>query len=484
MALLAPDEAGISRATVAGVLLCTRNPEQWLPNACITATRYRGRNHASGQVDAQEIVGPLNRQIADGVAFMLRNMHVAARKEPARVDLPQYSDKALFEALVNAVVHRDYSMRNSRIRLSMFEDRLELQSPGSLPNNLTVDSMVSRQATRNETLTSVLGRMPVQGIRGSEERQYFMERRGDGIHIILSETQKLLGKSPVYRLINESEVHLIIPAAVQEQSSARAVVTVWSSGLKSPQVPGFGEAQKTKLADTLAKIKEFSFPVSIDELDKQYVFTLVIRDLVVQLQTLAGPILPAAAKTQLRAISVDVGDFVSASRARAELDALLPAVEDALASFSSRSDVEVFARDSGKETADRSIGQPLSGADLLILFPNKTWKHAITNKDGEATIDLHTTHLPMTVFAAAPGYAAFLKREWIPSREALAIELEVLREGGSIIFSEATGSLPGLKGRLNPIRDALDQPISMRLTSPLTRGNRNPYTSPWERSFG
>ena len=327
LALLATDEAGISRATVAGVLLCTRNPEQWLPNTCITATRYRGKDRASGQIDAQEITGPLNRQIADAVAFALRNMHVAARKEPARVDLPQYSDKALFEALVNAVAHRDYSMRSSKIRLSMFEDRLELQSPGSLPNNLTVDSMETRQATRNEVLTSVLGRMSVRGVRGSEDRQYFMERRGDGVPIILSETRKLCGKPPEYRLVDESEVCLTIPAAAQEQSPARAVVTVWS------------------------------------------------------------------------------------------------------------------------------VGQPLPGADLLVLFPNKTWWREITDEDGEATFDLHTTHLPMTVFAAAPGHAAFLELEWIPSRGALAIELEALREGGSVIFSEATGGLPGLKGRLNPIRD-------------------------------
>ena len=51
----------------------------------------------------------------------------------------------------------------------MFEDRLEIQSPGSLPNNLTLDSMATRQATRNEALTSVLTRMPVEGILGSAD---------------------------------------------------------------------------------------------------------------------------------------------------------------------------------------------------------------------------------------------------------------------------------------------------------------------------
>ena len=84
LALLDDDEAGVLRATVAGVLLCTPNPEQWLPNACITATRYRGGDRASGQIDAQEITGPLNEQIAGAVAFAARNMQVAARKDPAR----------------------------------------------------------------------------------------------------------------------------------------------------------------------------------------------------------------------------------------------------------------------------------------------------------------------------------------------------------------------------------------------------------------
>ena len=234
LALLANDDAGILRATVAGVLLCTRSPEQWLANAGITATRYRGDDRASGQIDAQEITGPINRQIGDAVAFAMRNMRVAARKDPARVNLPQYSERALFEAITNAVVHRDYSISGIRIRLSMFEDRLEIQSPGSLPNNLTLESMEARQATRNEALTSVLARMPVGGIAGSEDRQFFMERRGDGVPIIMRETRELSGKQPEYSLIDNSEVLLIIPAAALEESPARAVITVRSASQPLP----------------------------------------------------------------------------------------------------------------------------------------------------------------------------------------------------------------------------------------------------------
>ena len=348
LALLANDDAGILRATVAGVLLCTRSPEQWLANAGITATRYRGDDRASGQIDAQEITGPINRQIGDAVAFAMRNMRVAARKDPARVNLPQYSERALFEAIVNAVVHRDYSISGIRIRLSMFEDRLEIQSPGSLPNNLTLESMEARQATRNEVLTSVLARMPVGGIGGSEDRQFFMERRGDGVPIIMRETRELSGKRPEYRLIDGSEVLLTIPAAVLEQSPARAVITV------------------------------------------------------------------------------------------------------------------------------RSAGRPMAGADVLALFPNKTWKRATTDDNGEAEVDLHTTHLPMTVFAAAPGHSAHLEREWVPSQGSLAVELEPLREGGSVIFAESTGYLPVVQGRLNPIRDAHDRTYLYASNISINEGMQQP----------
>ncbi len=65
MGFLAHDEHGVKRATVAGTLLCSRAPQEWLPNACITATCYRGKDRTTGQIDAQTITGPLNRQIAE-----------------------------------------------------------------------------------------------------------------------------------------------------------------------------------------------------------------------------------------------------------------------------------------------------------------------------------------------------------------------------------------------------------------------------------
>ena len=355
--LLAQDEAGVHRATVAGVLLCTQSPQEWLPQATIVATHYRGQDRASGQLDAQEIVGPLPLQIADAVKFVARNMRVAARKLPEREDVPQYSTAAVFEAVVNAVVHRDYSMSSRRIRLSMFKGHLEIDSPGQLPNGMTIEGMDTSQATRNEVIASVFGRIPVGDVPGASHSRYLMERRGDGVSIIKTETREATGSLPQYKVVDRSSLVLKIPAAKLELSPADSTVMVHSEG------------------------------------------------------------------------------------------------------------------------------EPLSGVEVLALFPNKTWQRATTNEAGEAALDLYTTHLPMTVYAAAPGYGGGLKREWLPNRGGLLMEVNRLSAGGSAIFPLDTGNLPGLRGRLNPVRDTSDrtylyadniaieegrqQPVSFRLGKPM-----------------
>ena len=352
LALLVNDPSGaesVPRASVAGILLCTSAPNDWLPQACIMATCYQGIDQASGQIDSQKITGPLHKQVEEAMAFVTRNMRVAAEKVPARIDRPQYSKRAAFEALVNAVVHRDYTDHSRKVRLSMFNNRLEIRSPGRPPNNLDVDGMMEEggQATRNEALTSVFSRLPVNGIHGSEERQYFMESRGDGLTIIRNETEKLTGHAPKYRLV-DSDLCLTIPAAPLENSEAEPVTTV------------------------------------------------------------------------------------------------------------------------------RCDGQAVANAEILVLFPNKTWKHATTDENGEATFSLHSSVLPMTVFAAKAGYAACLVRDWVPSESALALELEALPNGGSAIFSESTGHLPGLAGRLNPILDSLNRTYLYADNIAINEGQQQP----------
>lgn len=211
---LKADRQGTLRATIGGVLLGSDDPTAWLPNAYIQAVCYAGdRMDGNRQLDAQDLRGPLDRQIGDALRFVMRNRRVAARKDPARSDVPQYSDRAVFEAVVNAVVHRDYGVSGSHIRLFMFDDRLELYSPGGLCNSMTTDDLRTSQFTRNELLASRLGQCLVGEIPGAGGRQYFIERRGEGIAVIEDETFSLAGERPTFALIGERELKLTLPAA-------------------------------------------------------------------------------------------------------------------------------------------------------------------------------------------------------------------------------------------------------------------------------
>ena len=208
---LVVDDDGAARLTLAGVLLCTREPQQWLPHAYVQAVSYAGeRSDINYQTDARDIGGPLDEQVGEALHFVRRNMLVRAAKASARTERPQYSERAVFEALVNAVAHRDYSVAGGRIRLHLFGDRLELYVPGALANTLTPDSMHLRQASRNELIVSLLARCSAPTGLG---RTNLMDRRGDGVPIILQESRSLSGYLPEYTLIDEGELRLVIRAA-------------------------------------------------------------------------------------------------------------------------------------------------------------------------------------------------------------------------------------------------------------------------------
>ncbi len=209
--LLVKEEDGTIRASVAGILFCSNNPEIFMPNAFIEAARYRGsKQDSNNQIDALQIKGPLDDQIKQAMAFLKRNQKVTATKEPQRIETPQFSEKAVFEAIVNAIAHRDYSIAGSKIRFFMFDDRLEIYSPGSLPNTVTIESIMLRQATRNELITSLLAESPILDIGYDVGRAYYMEKRGDGVPIIMNESEKLSGIMPVYKLIDDSELLLTL----------------------------------------------------------------------------------------------------------------------------------------------------------------------------------------------------------------------------------------------------------------------------------
>ena len=213
------DETGAMGPTVAGVLMASEDPRRWLPNAYVQAVAYRGDTIRTDsgqdpyQLDAVDVSGPLDRQIAEACRFVAKNMKTAAFKTMGRIDRPQYDLTAVFEAVTNAVAHRDYSVYGSKIRLRLFDNRLELYSPGAIANSLTIDSLRYRQSARNEAVCSLLAKCPAPDVPWLvTDRAHIMEKRGEGVPIILDNSTRLSGREPEYRLIDDAELMLTIYA--------------------------------------------------------------------------------------------------------------------------------------------------------------------------------------------------------------------------------------------------------------------------------
>jgi len=215
------DDDGMARPTVAGVLVASRDPRRWLPNAYVQAVAYRGNairpdtSDSPYQLDATDITGPLDAQIEGACRFVARNMKVAAFKDLGRRDLPRFDMTAVFGAVVNAVAHRDYAIHGAKVRLRLFENRLELHSPGAIPNGMSVENLAYLQSARNDVVMSLLARcaVPADVPWLSTDRRTLTDRRGEGVRLILENSERLSGRTPEYRLVDDAELMLTIHAA-------------------------------------------------------------------------------------------------------------------------------------------------------------------------------------------------------------------------------------------------------------------------------
>ena len=166
-------------------------------NSRIFCTRWNGLDKGSifdDALDDKEYEGNLIYLLQSGCAFVQNNSKVRFKKKAQyRVDKPDYSERAVTEALVNALIHRDYIVMGSEIHIDMYDDRLEIYSPGGMFEGKPIqDCSLSEisSARRNPIIADLFHRMK------------FMERRGSGIRKIIIETEKLPGyddtKMPVF----------------------------------------------------------------------------------------------------------------------------------------------------------------------------------------------------------------------------------------------------------------------------------------------
>ena len=142
-------------------------------------------------LDDKEYEGNLIYLLKSGSEFIRNNSKVRFVKEAQyRVDKPDYAERAVTEALVNALIHRDYIVLGSEIHIDMFDDRVEITSPGGMFGGGSIqeyDIYSIRSMRRNPVIADLFHRMK------------YMERRGSGLRKIVSETEKLPGYTEAYK---------------------------------------------------------------------------------------------------------------------------------------------------------------------------------------------------------------------------------------------------------------------------------------------
>jgi ATP-dependent DNA helicase RecG len=162
--------------TLTGVLFFGRDPQRFYPSFTLTFLHFAGTSttrsdpEAPLYLDNREFRGTLPEMINTARATVFEKLGKRGVLDGfVRHDISEYPEFAYREAIVNAVAHRDYALQGSSIMIRLFSDRLEVQSPGGLGGNLTVDNIVYEQYTRNPHIVRLL------------EDYGYVERRGLGV---------------------------------------------------------------------------------------------------------------------------------------------------------------------------------------------------------------------------------------------------------------------------------------------------------------
>ena len=183
--------------TLAGLMLFGEYPQEFFPQLSVTAMVVQGKeigelgDDGERFVDNKRFEGTIPQMLEGTLAFVRRNMKVKTiiTEDGTRADKPEYPIKALREIILNALIHRDYSMHTdcSPVRLVMYEDRLELENPGGLYGRISIDDLGKASAdTRNPY------------IAGALEIMINTENRFSGIPTVITELKKVGMPAPVF----------------------------------------------------------------------------------------------------------------------------------------------------------------------------------------------------------------------------------------------------------------------------------------------
>ena len=194
--------------TVGGMLLFGRERARYFPDAWVQAGRFRGTDKAH-IIDTLEIRSFPVRAVEEAVAFVqkhaLHGMEIGAVQRKEHWNLPPV---AVREAIINAIVHTDYAQHGAPIRVSIFDDRLEVENPGLLPFGLTVDDLLQGVSKlRNRVIGRVFHELGL------------IEQWGSGIQRMVAVCRDAGLAAPVL-----------------EEIGARFRVTIHTTGIGAPSV--------------------------------------------------------------------------------------------------------------------------------------------------------------------------------------------------------------------------------------------------------
>lgn len=185
--------------TVAGILLFTDEPQIFLPKrSAIKIFRYKtsgfpDRDTLDGQ--PRTIEGSAYSQIY-GAVKTVKDMIEGIKKLGAEFENIEYPDETIHEIITNAVLHRDYSIATD-IQIRVFDNRVEIESPGKLPGYVTVKNILDSQSARNPKLVRLINKFPSAPNKDV----------GEGLNTAFEAMERLKLKSPV---IQETETSVLV----------------------------------------------------------------------------------------------------------------------------------------------------------------------------------------------------------------------------------------------------------------------------------
>ncbi len=179
---------GVLHPTLYGVLAFGRQPQSYpqTQNFRVECVAYEGSDRASTVLQVADATGRLDEQVRRTVGWFSSLGRFESYRELVRVDRPLLPRTALREALVNAVVHRDYAIIGSKVLLEVFARDVDVTSPGGLPNHMSVDSVKAggHPRSRNELMANYMLSLG------------FMEQRGRGWPVMQRSMREFNGTEP------------------------------------------------------------------------------------------------------------------------------------------------------------------------------------------------------------------------------------------------------------------------------------------------